>query len=80
MIPKIIHYCWFGGNKKNDIIKLCIESWRNLEGYQFIEWNEKNCDFDNAPAIIKKWYKEKEWAFVSDYYRLKALYDVGGYI
>ena len=46
MIPKIIHYCWFGGNKKPALIKKCIESWKKFcPDYEIKEWNESNYDF-----------------------------------
>ncbi len=77
LIPKIIHYCWYGGKPKPPILQDCIDTWSHLEGYQIIEWNETNCSF-NENDFIKKSYSEKKWAFVADYYRLKALYDYGG--
>jgi len=77
-IPKIIHYCWFGKNLKNDLILSCIESWRKFApGFEIIEWNEDNCNlYENK--YVEKAYNNKEWAFVSDYFRLKALYEYGG--
>ncbi len=78
MIPKIIHYCWFGGNKKSDIIEKCIESWKEYcPNYQIIEWNEKNFDV-NCNSYVKDAYEAKKWAFVSDYARLYAVYKMGG--
>lgn len=77
MIPKIIHYCWFGGKEKPAEIKMCIESWSILSDYKIIEWNESNCTFDEN-EYIRRAYAEKKWAFVSDFYRLKALYEMGG--
>ena len=45
MIDKVIHYCWFGGNQKSDLINRCIESWKKYcPDYQIIEWNESNFD------------------------------------
>ncbi|HAT4227606.1 glycosyltransferase family 32 protein [uncultured Clostridium sp.] len=78
-IPKIIHYCWFGGKEKPDLIKKCIKTWSILEekGYKIIEWNENNFRI-NESLYAKKAYEEKRWAFVSDYVRLKVLYDYGG--
>lgn len=77
-IPKIIHYCWFGHNKKSDLINKCIESWKKYaKGFEIIEWNEDNCNI-HENAYVDKAYKEKKWAFVSDYFRLKALYEMGG--
>lgn len=77
MIPKKIHYCWFGNNEKSSFIKSCIESWKVL-GYEIYEWNEKNYDFNKHP-YLKKNYKIKNWAFVSDYARLDILYNYGGF-
>jgi len=77
MIPKVIHYCWFGGKKKSKLIKDCIRSWKhNLPDYEIIEWNEKNTDL--TFPFVKDAYKLKKWAFVADYIRLKVLYDRGG--
>lgn len=77
-IPKIIHYCWFGNNEKNDLIRHCIQSWkRNAPEYKIIEWNETNCNLEET-EYVKKAYEEKKWAFVSDYFRLKALKEYGG--
>lgn len=77
MIPKVIHYCWFGGKRKPRLIKDCIQSWKkHLSDYQIIEWNETNSDLSHP--FVKEAYELKKWAFVSDYIRLKALYDFGG--
>lgn len=77
-IPKIIHYCWFGGNEKPELVTKCIESWKKyLSDYEIREWNDSdmaNCENQYA----KDAYKEKIWAFVSDYFRLYALYNYGG--
>lgn len=78
MIPKIIHYCWFGKNKKNDLIIKCIESWKkHCSDYEIKEWNEDNFDV-NSNQYVKEAYENKKWAFVSDYVRLYALYNDGG--
>lgn len=77
-IPKIIHYCWFGGKDKSKLVKKCIESWKKiLPDYQIIEWNESNFNFDEN-IYCNEAYKAKKWAFVSDYVRLKVLYEYGG--
>ena len=77
MIPKVIHFCWFGGKRKPRLIKDCIRSWkRYLPDYEIIEWNEENSDLSHP--FVKEAYELKKWAFVSDYIRLKALYDFGG--
>ena len=77
MIPKVIHFCWFGGKRKPRLIKDCMASWRrHLPDYEIIEWNEKNSDLSHP--FVKKAYELKKWAFVSDYIRLKALSYFGG--
>lgn len=77
MIPKIIHYCWFGGKTKPKLIKDCIASWKqHLSNYQIIEWNEKNTDLSH-PFIIEA-YSQKKWAFVSDFVRLSKIEEFGG--
>ena len=77
-IPKIIHYCWFGGNPLPEITKLCIESWRTLlPDYEIVCWDEQNFDVSLIP-FVQEAYEAKKWAFVSDYARLFALYHYGG--
>lgn len=78
MIPKIIHYCWFGGNPLSEDAKRYIATWRKYcPGYEIKEWNETNFDIDQN-RYCKEAYNAKKWAFVSDYVRLKVLYDFGG--
>ena len=78
MIPKKIHYCWFGKAKKPILLLKCINSWKqHMPDYQIIEWNEENFDI-NSNEYTKNAYKNKKWAFVSDYVRLQALYKQGG--
>ncbi|MFC0216456.1 glycosyltransferase family 32 protein [Paenibacillus chartarius] len=78
LIPKTIHYCWFGGNDKPDIVKKCIGSWeRHLSGYRFVEWNESNFDI-SCNAYVKEAYAARKFAFVSDYARAHALCSQGG--
>ena len=77
MIPKIVHYCWFGNAPKNYLASRCVKSFNKLGGVKIIEWNEQNCDL-NENNYIREAYNNKLWAFVSDYFRLKALYDYGG--
>lgn len=79
MIPKIIHYCWFGEKEKPSYIKKYMRTWKKLRReYKFYEWNEKNCDLQ-CNEYVKSAVKVKNWAFVSDYFRLLALYNSGGY-
>ena len=78
MIPKKIHYCWFGKNPLPEIAKKCIATWKKFcPDYEIIEWNEKNFDI-NSNAYVREAYENKKWAFVSDYVRLYALYNYGG--
>lgn len=78
MIPKIIHYCWFGRGKKSELIQRCTESWKkHLPDYEIIEWNEENFDV-NICKYTKQAYEAKKWAFVADYARLIALQEYGG--
>ena len=77
-IPKVIHFCWFGGNEKPAIVKKCIKSWRKYcPDYEIIEWNEENFDVNCIP-FCQQAYEAKKWAFVSDYARLKVLLEYGG--
>lgn len=76
-IPKIIHYCWFGGKPLPADLQACVDSWSKLEGYQVIRWDESNCSFDEND-FVRKTYAEKQLGFIGDYYRLKAVYEYGG--
>ena len=79
MIPKTIHYCWFGGGEKSKLLKKCIRSWMKIcPDYQVVEWNEGNFDLSATPEYIRAAYEAKKWAFVSDYARLKIVYENGG--
>ena len=79
MIPKIIHYCWFGGNDKLESVMKCIESWKKyLPDYEIMEWNESNFNIKKANQYVREAYDNKKWAFVTDYVRLIALYENGG--
>lgn len=77
-IPKIVHYCWFGKGDTPEIVNKCIESWKaKLKDFEIIEWNEENFDV-NINDYVKEAYQNKKYAFVSDYVRLYALYNMGG--
>lgn len=79
MIPKIIHYCWFGGNPLPDFALKCIESWKKYcPEYQIIRWDESNFDVVKCPAYVREAYAAKKWAFVTDYVRLQVVYEHGG--
>lgn len=78
MIPKIIHYCWFGYRPKSRLIEKCIASWRKyLPDWKIIEWNESNYNV-NKNGYISEAYKQKKWAFVVDYARFDILNRYGG--
>lgn len=77
MIPKIIHYCWFGGEKPRRIER-CIKRWKTiLPDYKIIEWNQNNFDI-NEFQYTSDAYRAKKFAFVSDVARAKALMEYGG--
>ena len=77
-IPKIIHYCWFGGNPLPELAKKCIASWKKfLPDYEIKEWNEQNYDVRKITYTAQA-YDAKKYAFVSDYARFWILYQYGG--
>lgn len=77
-IPKIIHYCWFGGNPMTELGKRCIDSWKKYcPGYEIREWNESNFDI-HCCRFVEEAYEGKKWAFVADYARFYAIYNYGG--
>jgi len=78
MIPKKIHYCWFGNNPKSKLILDCIQSWKIFcPDFEIIEWNETNSKqysnsfYDNA-------LRKKKFAFAADYIRSKVVFELGG--
>ena len=78
MIPKKIHYCWFGRGQKPELAKKCIESWKKYcPDFEIVRWDE-----DSFPVSEYRWVKEaiakKRYAFAADFVRLKVLYDIGG--
>lgn len=78
VIPKIIHYCWFGNNPLPSKVKECIASWRKyFPDYEIKEWNETNFDL-KSNLYAKEAYDSKKWAFVADYVRLYVLVKYGG--
>ena len=77
-IPKVIHYCWFGKGKMPKLAEKCIKSWEKYcPDYEIVCHNEENFDITEN-KYAKEAYDAKKWAFVSDYVRLKVLYDEGG--
>lgn len=78
MIPKVIHYFWFGGAALPPIVLKCIQSWKkHMPDYEIKKWDESNFDINQIP-YIREAYKAKKWAYVSDYARIKVLYEEGG--
>ena len=78
MIPKIIHYCWFGGKELPELAQKCIESWKDkCSDYQIMRWDESTFDINTVP-YVKEAYENKKFAFVTDYVRLWAVYTFGG--
>lgn len=88
MIPKIIHYCWFGPKPFSRTVRKCIATWhKHLSDYEFCLWNEDTCTnyaaTHNLPnplehPFVKGAYAAKKYAFVADYVRFWALYHCGG--
>ena len=78
MIPKKIHYCWFGGKPLPPIARKCLASWKKYcPDYEIIEWNEKNYDLTENEYV--RWcYANKKWAYLSDYVRLAVVNAEGG--
>lgn len=78
MIPKTIHYCWFGETPLPEQYRKYMESWqRYCPDYKIIEWNESNFD-TTRNRYCQEAYSAQKWAFVSDYARLKIIYECGG--
>ena len=78
-IPKVIHYCWFGRNPLPAAAEKCIMSWREkCPEYTIVKWTEDNFDLSECPIYVQQAYRAKKWAFVTDYARLKIVYDNGG--
>jgi len=78
LIPKVIHYCWFGRSEKPKLVKKCIASWqKQLPDYEIKEWNEDNFDI-NSNDFVRQAYENRNFAFVSDYIRACVLYSFGG--
>lgn len=79
MIPKIIHYCWFGGNPLPELEQRCLASWHKyMPDWEYKWWNEETFDISSAPIYVRQAYEARKYAFVSDYVRLWALEQYGG--
>lgn len=78
MIPKTIHYCWFGGKELPPLAKKCIASWKkHCPGWKIVQWNEKNFDVSRYP-YTKYCFDQGKWAFLSDFVRLVVVAEQGG--
>lgn len=78
MIPKVIHYCWFGKSEKSELVIKCIESWKKYcPDFKIIEWNEETYDVTKNKYMYQA-YQMKRWGFVTDYVRLDVVYRYGG--
>ncbi len=78
-IPHIIHYVWFGRGKHSKLQKKCMKSWKKYcPDYEIKRWDEDSFDLSSAPKYVQQAYEAKKWAFVSDYVRLRVLYEYGG--
>lgn len=79
MIPKIIHYCWFGRHEKTALAKHCISTWQKVQpDFEILEWNEDNSPLEDN-AYVREAFSLKKWAFVSDYVRSKIMLEHGGF-
>ena len=79
MIPKILHYCWFGRGEMPELVQTCITSWhKHMPDWEYKLWTEDNFEIASAPRYVQEAYAEKKYAFVSDYVRLWALEQEGG--
>ncbi len=77
MIPKIIHYCWFGPKPLPKVVKQCVATWhKHMPDYEYMLWNEDNSPMEHP--FVKSAYEAKKYAFVADYVRFWALYNYGG--
>ena len=78
MIPKVIHYCWFGGKPLDKLSEKCVASWKRVcPEYEIKLWNESNYDV-NRNRYMKQAYQARKWGFVPDYARLDIIYQYGG--
>ena len=79
LIPKVIHYCWFGKGAMPELVQICIASWHtHMPDWEYRLWTEDNFEINEAPQYVREAYVAKKFAFVSDYVRLWALEREGG--
>lgn len=78
LIPKVIHFCWFGKNELNEKHKRCMDSWKKYcSDYDIVRWDESNYDISKNSFMLEA-YNSKKWAYVSDYARLDIINTYGG--
>ena len=78
MIPKILHACWFGGKPIPGKAQKYIDTWKKYNPeYEIKIWNEQTFDITSNQYVYEA-YQNRKFAFVTDYVRLKVLYDCGG--
>jgi hypothetical protein len=78
MIPKFIHYIWIGGNPLPELATKCIASWeKKCPDYEVVLWNEENLNIEEC-LFTKQAYEMKKYGFVTDYFRLKVIFEQGG--
>lgn len=79
MIPKTIHYIWFGGKPLTPLANKCVASWEKYcPDYRIVRWDESNFNV-NMNRYCREAYEAKKWAFASDYARLWLLVNEGGF-
>lgn len=79
MIPKLLHYIWFGNNPLSPFAEQCHASWQeHMPDWQYMRWDESNFSIAAAPLYVRQAYEARKFAFVSDYVRLWALEQYGG--
>lgn len=79
MIPKIMHYCWFGRGQMPELVERCVASWKmHMPNWEYRLWTEDNFDIASAPQYVQEAYAAKKYAFVTDYVRLWVLEREGG--
>lgn len=77
-IPRLIHYCWFGGGALSDTARCSLRSWRRFApGFEIKRWDETNAPLEDC-AFVHDAFEARKWAFVADYVRFWALYQSGG--
>ena len=79
MIPRILHYIWFGHNPLTPLAEDCLASWKTtMPEWRIMRWDESNFDIAAAPLYVRQAYEARKYAFVSDYVRLWAMEQYGG--